>query len=131
MKTRVLPAILMLSLCTGVLPFTGAMPCTDVLAAETPTSPLFVVHFETGPKWNKSLPPGEQPTFADHSANMSRLRKEGVIAFGARYAEVGMIVVKAATLDAARAHIEADPGVKSGLFVYRIAPLKVFYPWQE
>jgi hypothetical protein len=36
----------------------------------------------------------------------------------------------AAALDAAKALIDADPGVTSGIFTYRIAPLRVFYPWQ-
>ena len=100
-------------------------------AAETPPAALFVVHFETGPTWDKSRAPAEQPSFPEHSANMGRLRKEGVIAFGARYGDVGMIVVKADSLQAATAIIEADPGVRSRLFTYRIAALKVFYPWQE
>ena len=41
-----------------------------------------------------------------------------------------MIFLKADTLDAATALLDADPGVRSGLFAYRIAPLRVFYPWQ-
>lgn len=99
-------------------------------AAETPPSPLFVVHFETGPSWNKSLAPSDQPGFREHSSNLNRLRKEGTIVFGARYGELGMIFLKADALDAAKALVEADPGVRSGLFSYRIAPLRVFYPWQ-
>jgi uncharacterized protein YciI len=99
-------------------------------AAQTPPAPLFVVHFETGPSWNKSLAPSDQPGFREHSANLNRLRKEGTIVFGARYGDLGMIFLKADTLDAAKALMEADPGVQSGIFSYRIAPLRVFYPWQ-
>ena len=99
-------------------------------AAQTPPASLFVVHFETGPSWNKSLAPSDQPGFREHSANLSRLRKEGAIVFGARYGDLGMIFVKADALDAAKALMEADPGVQSGIFSYRIAPLRVFYPWQ-
>ena len=47
-----------------------------------------------------------------------------------RYGDLGMIFLKADTLDAAKALIEADPSVQSGIFSYRIAPLRVFYPWQ-
>ena len=101
-----------------------------VTAAETPPSPLFVVHFETGPSWNKSLAPSDQPSFREHSVNLNRLRKEGTIVFGARHSDLGMIFLKADTLDAAKAVVEADPGVRSGIFSYRIAPLRVFYPWQ-
>jgi uncharacterized protein YciI len=99
-------------------------------AAQALPAPLFVVHFETGPNWNKSLAPSDQPSFREHSANLNRLRKEGTIVFGARYGDLGMIFLKADTLDAAKALMQADPGVQSGIFSYRIAPLRVFYPWQ-
>ena len=99
--------------------------------AESPKTPLFVVHFETGPAWNNSLEPTAQPHFREHSANLNQLRKSGAISFGARYEQFGMIFLKAESLDAARAILDADPGVKAGLFVYRIATLNVFYPWQE
>lgn len=110
-----------------------ALPALSTAAETAPVtpSPLFVVHFETGASWNKSLAPSEQPGFREHSANLNRLRKEGTIVFGARYGELGMIFLKADTLDAAKAVIEADPGVRSGIFAYRIAPLRVFYPWQS
>ena len=104
---------------------------TPTPSAEPSSNPLFVVHFETGPAWDKSLAPGDQPGFSDHSANLNRLRKEGVIVFGARYDEFGMIVLKASELAAAKNLIDADPGVRTRLFSYRIAPLNVFYPWRE
>ena len=106
-----------------------ALVMAATAAAQTSPS-LFIVHFETGPSWNKSLAPAEQPGFREHSANLNRLRKEGAIVFGARYVDLGMIFLKADTLDAATALLETDPGVRSGLFAYRIAPLRVFYPWQ-
>lgn len=109
-----------------------ALPAFATAAETAPMtpSPLFVVHFETGPSWNKSLAPSDQPGFREHSANLNRLRKEGTIVFGARYGDLGMIFLKADTLDAAKVLMEADPGVRSGIFSYRIAPLRVFYPWQ-
>jgi uncharacterized protein YciI len=103
---------------------------THSFATDAAQSPLFVVHFETGPKWDKSLAPADQPNFKEHSANLNRLRKEGAIVFGARYDEFGMIVVKADTLATAKALIDADPGVRSQIFSYRIALLNVFYPWK-
>lgn len=106
-----------------------ALVCAVATAAETPSA-LFVVHFETGPSWNKSLAPSDQPGFREHSANLNRLRKEGTIVFGARYADLGMIFLGADTLDKAKALMEADPGVQSGIFSYRIEPPRVFYPWQ-
>jgi hypothetical protein len=102
---------------------------TNVAAADE--KPLFIVHFEAGPQWDKTLSPGEQPSFREHSANLNRLRSEGVIVFGARYDEYGLIFLRADSLDAAKAAVDGDPGVRSGLFVCRVAPLGVFYPWKE
>ena len=99
--------------------------------AQTASAPLSVVHFETGASWDKSLPPAEQRGFPEHSANRNRLRNEGEIVFGARYGDVGMIFVKADSLDAAKAVIDADPGVRAGIFSFRVAPLRVFYPWRQ
>ena len=91
--------------------------------------PLFVVHFETGSAWNTTLGPNEQTGFAEHSANLNRLRREGIIRFGARYAEFGMIIIGAESLTAATAVIEQDPGVQAKIFTFKIDPLNVFYPW--
>ncbi len=107
-----------------------ALVCGNALAQEpTKPPPLFLVHFETGPNWNPDLPPPEQTGFGEHSANLGRLRGEGVIAFGARYGELGMIIVKADSEAEARALMEADPGVKAGIFRFRLDALRVFYPW--
>ena len=103
----------------------------NIALAQSPKPQLFVVHFETGPAWNKALSPNEQPAFREHSANLNQLRKDGAIRFGARYEQYGMIFLEAESLDAARKVLDADPGVKAGTFVYRIAALNVFYPWQE
>ncbi len=45
---------------------------------------------------------------------------------GAQYGDLGMIFLKAETLEAATVWLDADPGVRSSLFAYRIAPLRVF-----
>lgn len=94
-------------------------------------SPLFVVHFETGPGWDPALAPEKQPGFGEHSANLARLRREGSIAFGARYSQFGMIFLKVASADAAREILDQDPGVRAGIFVYRVEPMLVFYPYRE
>ena len=103
---------------------------THTAVAQTASAPLFVVHFETGASWDKSLPPAEQKGLPEHSANLNRLRNEGAIVFGARYGDVGLVFLEADSLDAAKAVIDADPGVRAGIFSYRVAPLRVFYPWR-
>jgi hypothetical protein len=39
-----------------------------------------------------------------------------------------MIVLRATTLEAARAEIAADPGVVAGIFVFEVFELNLFYP---
>ncbi len=107
-----------------------ALATISAVAGESAQQPLFLVHFETGPNWDPALPPPEQTGFREHSANLGRLRGEGIIQFGARYGEFGMIVVKADSAAEAQAMMEADPGVTAGIFRFRIDALKVFYPWQ-
>jgi uncharacterized protein YciI len=94
-------------------------------------SRLFIVHFQVGPSWDQSLKPQEQTKFQEHTSNLNRLRKEKVIVFGARYSDLGVIVVKANSLDAAKSIIAKDPGVQSGIFNFRIEQLNVFYPWEN
>ena len=103
----------------------------QVFAQETKAMSQFIVHFELGASWDKSLPPQQQPKFAEHSQNLNRLRKQNVIVFGARYSDLGVIIVEAESLAAAEAIISVDPGIQSGIFNYKIAKLNVFYPWKK
>ena len=89
---------------------------------------LFLVVFSLGPAWDKAKPPPEQTAFREHGANLKRLRDAHRIAMGARYADKGMIVLRAPTEGEARAEIEADPGVKAGIFTFELNELRVFYP---
>ncbi len=101
-----------------------------VVADEAPQLPRFIVHLETGPAWNPELPPGEQTRFKEHSANMNRLRTEGAILFGARYGEYGLLILEGASKETVTELLDADPGVKAGIFTYRIEPINIFYPWK-
>ncbi len=92
---------------------------------------LFVVHFSTGPSWDQSKPPGDQDGFSEHSANMRQLRDAGTILFGGRYEEFGMIIIRASSLEVANELIDSDPGVQSGIFVFTVAPINVFYEWKD
>jgi ketosteroid isomerase-like protein len=88
---------------------------------------LFIVTFSTGPAWTAGTPPAEQPMFREHGANLQRLRREGRIALGARYADKGMIVARFPTEAAARQELAADPGVKAGTFTIELAELRPFF----
>jgi uncharacterized protein YciI len=108
----------------------AAAPVATPSPHETPTAPppsLFVVHFSAGPAWVADQPFPEQAGAKDHSANLKRLRDTGALVIGARYADQGMIVVKAASEEEARAEIAKDPMVASGTFAMTIAEFLPFY----
>lgn len=88
---------------------------------------LFIVTYTLGPGWDTTLPPGSQKHFKEHSTNLGTWRKEGLIRFGARYADKGIIVITAPTLAALRSRIEGDPAVSGGVFRADIQPLQPFY----
>lgn len=88
---------------------------------------LFVVTYTTGVAWDHTKAPGEQPYFKEHSANLSKLRKEGVIKAGARYGEKGMIFISAKSLSLAKDIILSDPAVIHKLFEADVQKLLVFY----
>jgi hypothetical protein len=88
---------------------------------------LYIVTYTTGDAWDKSKGPGEQPYFKEHSGHLSKLRKEGVIKFGARYADKGIIVITAAGMNAAKDIIFSDHAIANKLFQADIQKLSVFY----
>ena len=106
--------------------FAQATPASTASAPAAAKS-LFGVEIRTGPQWNAALPPSQQPLMREHSANLRKLRDEGRIRIGVRYGEVGLVVLEAATIEAARAWIEADPAMRAGTFRFEIHPLGVFY----
>ncbi|HUG09565.1 MAG TPA: nuclear transport factor 2 family protein [Opitutaceae bacterium] len=81
---------------------------------------LFAVRFTTGPKWDSAKAPNVQEFFAEHSANLSRLRREGVLVIGARYGEVGLVVLRLPDEDAVKAQLARDPSIEAGTFVAQI-----------
>ena len=97
-------------------------------APATPPAPLYAAVYKTGPKWDAAKPPGEQAFFKDHSAHLGKLRAAGTIVMGARYADVGLIVVAAASEVDARKHFEVDPSVVAGTFTVDVHRFSVFYP---
>ena len=95
-------------------------------APGAPTMKTFAVEFRTGPGWDKSKPPGEQKHFADHSANLRKLRQEGKIVVGGRYGEVGLVLLRAASEEEARTLLATDPSLSAGIFVAQVHPWSTF-----
>jgi uncharacterized protein YciI len=105
-----------------------ALSSSTVRAEEPPAADKhFVVQFTVGPAWVEGKAPNEQAYFADHSANLKRLRAEGKLLLGGRYSDKGIIIVTGPSEEAVRAEIEKDPSVRNGTFVAAIHPFSAFY----
>lgn len=89
--------------------------------------PLYVVEFTTGPAWQADKPFHEQAHAVDHSANLRRLREQGILVLGARHGAKGMIVLRTSSEEAAHSEIDQDPAVSAGVFSYTIEEFKPFF----
>jgi len=121
------PTAFFVLLCVGLV--------AGVSQAETPPAPaepgalpLFAVEVRVSPRWDPSKKPHEQALFREHSANLKVLREAGHLVMGARYSDVGLLILQAKTEADARAMIDADPSIAAGTFTYQIHPFSVFYP---
>lgn len=122
---RTVTALLLTAVLALTAPSFAQPPGAPTTAA--PPVPLYAAVYKTGPKWDAAKPPGEQAFFKDHSAHLAKLRAAGTIVMGARYADVGLIVVSAATEADAREIFEADPSVAAGTFAVDVHRFSVFY----
>jgi hypothetical protein len=104
-----------------------SLALAQIPAPATP-SPLYAAIFKTGPKWDAAKPPNEQAFFREHSANLAKLRVAGTIVMGARYADIGLVVVTAATEADARKLFDGDPSIVAGTFALDVHRFSVFYP---
>lgn len=96
-------------------------------ADSAPPEALFLIRFRQGPNWDAKKAPHEQAGFAAHSANLARLRKEGRLLLGARFADTGMVVLRVADETAAKAALDPDPTVKAGVFQAAVDAFTPFY----
>lgn len=84
--------------------------------ASTPPPALFAVRLTKGPAWDGAKPPHEQAGMREHSANIARLRREGLLVLGARFGEVGLLVLRLPDEAAVRTQLAPDPAVAGGIF---------------
>ena len=96
-------------------------------AAPTVTGATYAVVLTTGPKWDKSKAPNLQEGFAEHSANLRKLRETGVLHAGARYGEVGLMIVRAESVAATTTLFAADPTIAAGVFRIEVTPFFTVY----
>jgi len=87
----------------------------------------YVALYTLGRGWEKGKPAGEQEYFKEHSAHLAALRRQKKIRLGARYADTGMVVLRAGTEDEARTLVEDDPAIKNHLFKVAVFEFSPFY----
>jgi hypothetical protein len=56
----------------------------------------------------------------EHSANIARLRREGTLVLGARFGELGLLVLRVPDEAAVQAQLGSDPAIASGVFKTQI-----------
>lgn len=111
-------------LALALLPAAGAQAQTPPPAVEPP---LFAIQVRKGPSWDEAKPPQAQAQFREHSAHLRKLREAGTLVMGARYSDVGLLVVTAENEAAARALMDGDPSIAAGTFGIEVHPFNVFY----
>ncbi len=94
-------------------------------APATPTK-LFAVTLTTGPAWDATKSPNEQPHMPEHSANIARMRAAGLSVLGGRYADKGLILVRATDEAAVRAALASDPAIAGGTFKVTVDEYRPF-----
>lgn len=87
--------------------------------AETPP-PLWAVRLTVGPAWDAARAPNDQTGMREHSANIARMRAEGVLVVGARFGELGLLVLRVPDEEAVRTQLAPDPAIQGGVFEVRI-----------
>ena len=84
--------------------------------APAPSPTLFAVRLTKGPAWEEARPPNEQAGMREHSANIARMRREGVLVLGARFGELGLLVLRLPDEAAVRTQLAPDPAIAAGIF---------------
>lgn len=86
--------------------------------APAPPRQLFLFLYSPGPAWRTGRPMREQD-LRDHAAYHARLLREGRGFAGGGFVgeEGGLAIVRAASLEEARAMLAADPAIRNGVFI--------------
>ena len=113
--------IALATLVTTFIPFAQTLSSGTPTPSAAPTPPrLYAVRLSTGPAWDAAKSPNDQTGMKEHSAHIARLRREGTLVLGARFGELGLLVLRVPDEAAVRAQLAPDPTVASGVFKVQI-----------
>jgi hypothetical protein len=115
--------LLVLALLAAATGFAQTPTATPAGAAKAEAAPkpapppkLYAIRLTTGPAWDAAKSPNEQTGMKEHSANIARLRREGTLVLGARFGELGLLVLRVPDEAAVQAALAPDPTIASGVF---------------
>ena len=113
---------------TAVFLLTTASFAQAPTPVPTPPPPprLYAVRLSTGPAWDAAKTANEQAGMREHSQNIARLRTQGTLVLGARFGELGLMVLRVPDEAAVRKALAPDPTAANGVFKVQI---EVFSPF--
>lgn len=97
-----------------------AQPSLPADAQAVTQTELFLFIYRPGPTWREGAPIARQQGMREHGAYMQQLLSESHLVAGGGFhdtgTEGGMAIVRAASIDEARAILAADPAITTGTF---------------
>jgi len=101
----------------------GLFAAPGGVRAQPAQATYYVVIHTPGPAWNSALDAFHQPGIGGHRGYWSQFQS-GPLVMGGPFLDGsgGMMIIKAASIEAARQMAAGDPGVKSGLLVATVRP---------
>ena len=120
----------LIGLCALLATFGWSQSGVAQTPAASPAKTLFAAEIQVGENWDANKAPNEQAYFAEHSANIKRLREDGSLRLGARYSDKGLLVLLAESRAEAEAMLDQDPSFAAGTFQYQLHPLNAFH-WSD
>ncbi|HEY0030645.1 MAG TPA: hypothetical protein VGC65_07800 [Bacteroidia bacterium] len=122
--------ILSILLLSNLLVF-GFLFCSYKLGSKTAESPtLYIVEYSKGSKWDNGKDFDAQKYAKHHSAHLQNLRMQGVIQFGARYSDKGIVFIESESLEKARQMVDSDSAIINKMFAATVNELNVFYEYK-
>ena len=99
----------------------------SALARAEPAPAYFVVTFEPGQKWVKTLTMDSQPGYKEHRLYLELLHRENAVVMEGRLGDSSksMMVLRAESLDEANRIAAGDPGVISRVLTSSVVPWRV------
>jgi hypothetical protein len=97
-----------------------------LFAQPVPPPRMFAVRLTKGAAWDEAKSPNDQAGMREHSANIARIRREGLLVLGARFGELGLLVLRVPDEAAVQAQFAPDPTIASGVFKMQV---DVFNPF--